>query len=409
MTLDQQRDTLERALGERMINHACFFLRQWAKELGFGPYSDRIHSISENYNQLFDYYLAADDPERDNIHNQLTTETYRLADEMYAAIRIKRGDVPDIHGYNPDNPDSVMRYFSTCALLRDEDLDWLREAADDPERSATALVAFAAVCQNLRTAFQEKAILALIDLMDAESDMIAEQATVYTILTLAQYDLRIDFFPNIQDAFLDVLDKKGDFIFIALRAGIKSVSTNLGQMIANHEIEEDDLPPEMRELIDSTSDNEDETLMDKLNRMAKYIPHTETEYMEVIVSILPDTWVFDVIIGEDEARMAQMEEIYLHLGYMDLMWDRWEEAEEWLLQRLRSNKATVKDYINYGHCCFLRGDRMMAYENYREAKRRCKSTKEFFELFRPERRMLMEKNIPLEQIYLMEDQLLRQS
>lgn len=408
MTLDEQRDTIERALGERMLNHVYFFLRQWAKELGFGPFSDRIHSLSENYNHLFDYYLATDDPERDAIHNQLTTETYRLLDEMYADIRIKRGLAPEMHSFNPDNPDSVMRYFSSCVHLQDEDLDWLREAADDPERSATALIAFAALCQNLREGFQENAVATLLDLINAESEMIAEQATVHSILILAQYDIRIDFFPELQEQFLSTLEKKEDMVYVALRATIKSVTTNLGQMIENHELEELDLPPEMRELINETSHNEGESFMDKLNRLAKYIPHTESDYMEVIVGILPDTWVFDEIIGENDERMMQIEELYLHIGYMDLMWDRWEDAEDWLLLRLRENKATPKDYLNYGHCCFLRGDRMMAYENYMEAKRRCNSTKAFFELFRPDRKMLVEKGIPLEQVYLMEDQLLRQ-
>lgn len=408
MTLDEQRDTIERALGERMLNHVYFFLRQWAKELGFGPYSDRIYSLSESYNRLFDYYLATDDPDRENIHNQLTTDTYRLVDEMYAAIRIKRGIVPEMHGYNVDNPDSVMRYFSTCVNLQDEDLDWLREAADDSERAATSLIAFAALCQNLREGFQENAVATLIDLMNAESEMIAEQATVHSILILAQYDIRIDFFPELQEMFLAQLEQKGDMVYMALRATIKSVTTNLSQMIENHELEEEDLPPEMRELINESSQNEDESFMDKLSRMAKYLPRTEADYMEVIVGILPDTWVFDEIIGDNEEWMMQIEELYLHIGYMDLMWDRWEDAEDWLLLRLRENKATPKDYLNYGHCCFLRGDRMMAYENYLESKRRCKSTKAFFEMFRPDRKVLVDKGIPLEQVYLMEDQLLRQ-
>ena len=49
----------------------------------------------------------------------------------------------------------------------------------------------------------------------------------------------------------------------------------------------------------------------------------------------------------------------------------------------------------------------MAFENYLEAKRQCKSTRTFFDLFRPDRKMLVEKGIPLEQVYLMEDHLLK--
>ena len=42
-----------------------------------------------------------------------------------------------------------------------------------------------------------------------------------------------------------------------------------------------------------------------------------------------------------------------------------------------------------------------------EAKKMCESTKTFFDIFRPDRKMLVEKGIPLEQVYLMEDQILR--
>lgn len=406
MNLEEQRDTIERALGERMLNHVFFFLRQWAKELGFGPYSDRIHSLSDNYDHLFEYYLATDDPERENIHNNLTCETYRLMDEMYAAIRIKRGIVPEMNTFDPDSPDSVMRYFSSCAHFQDEDLDWLRDAADDAEHAATALIAFAAICNNLREAFQEKAVLTIIDLMNSESEMIAEQAAVHAILILAQWDLRIDFFEDVQQAFIEQVADKGDLTYFALRAIIQSVNMSLQKMLDEHQLSEEDMPREIMDIIDETSEDENESFKDKMNRIAKWLPRTEAEFMEVMVGVLPDTWVFDAIIGEDEQKMMQIEELYLHIGYMDLMWDRWEDAEEWLIERLRQNKATAKDYLNYGHCCFLRGDRMMAYENYREAKRLCGSTKAFFDMFRPDRKALVEKEIPLEQVYLMEDQLL---
>ncbi len=115
----------------------------------------------------------------------------------------------------------------------------------------------------------------------------------------------------------------------------------------------------------------------------------------------------DAVLNEDEERIAEIQKLYLEIGSIDLMWDRMDEAEDWLIDRLRTNKATIKDYINYAHCCFIRGDRMMAYENYLEAKRLCKSNRTFFEIFRPDRKMLVEKGIPLEQVYLMEDQLLK--
>ena len=49
---------------------------------------------------------------------------------------------------------------------------------------------------------------------------------------------------------------------------------------------------------------------------------------------------------------------------------------------------------------------MMAYENYRTAREMCKGAKEFFALFRPDRRQLVDRGVPIEQVYLIEDQLL---
>ena len=48
---------------------------------------------------------------------------------------------------------------------------------------------------------------------------------------------------------------------------------------------------------------------------------------------------------------------------------------------------------------------MMAVENYRQARSLCKSVKAFHELFRPDRGFLVDKGVPLEQVYLIEDQM----
>jgi hypothetical protein len=48
---------------------------------------------------------------------------------------------------------------------------------------------------------------------------------------------------------------------------------------------------------------------------------------------------------------------------------------------------------------------MMAFENYREARNMCKTAKEFYALFRPDRRHLVDRGIPVEYVYMIEDQL----
>ena len=389
---------------ERMLNHAFVVLRQWAQELGFAPYVDRIHSLEDNYKQLFDYYLVGDDPQRDAIHDQLTTEVYRLGDEMYSDMCLKQGKAPEVHGFDRTSIASITNYFTACVHLQEEDLDWIVEAANDPEQASMGFVAVAALSANLREAFNEDSLLTLIDVVDAENQIVADQALASLILLLAQWDVRVDFFPEMQEAFVQKIGD-GERAFLLMRSLIRSSNKSISEMVKDEHITKDDIPEELNDVLGE--DASEQSVENLLSRLSKLIPKTENEYIQTIVELLPETWVFDLIIGEDEQREVVIDQLYLELGYMGFMWDNLDEAEEWLVDRLRSGLAKPRDYVNYAHCCFLKGDRMMAFENYLEAKRQCKSTRAFFDLFRPDRKMLVEKGIPLEQVYLMEDHLLK--
>ena len=404
MTLDEQRNMMEHSMTERMLNHAFVVLRQWAQELGFAPYVDRIHSLEDNYKQLFDYYLVGDDPQRDAIHDQLTTEVYRLGDEMYSDMCLKQGKAPEVHGFDRTSIASITNYFTACVHLQEEDLDWIVEAANDPEQASMGFVAVAALSANLREAFNEDSLLTLIDVVDAENQIVADQALASLILLLAQWDVRVDFFPEMQEAFVQKIGD-GERAFLLMRSLIRSSNKSISEMVKDEHITKDDIPEELNDVLGE--DASEQSVENLLSRLSKLIPKTENEYIQTIVELLPETWVFDLIIGEDEQREVVIDQLYLELGYMGFMWDNLDEAEEWLVDRLRSGLAKPRDYVNYAHCCFLKGDRMMAFENYLEAKRQCKSTRAFFDLFRPDRKMLVEKGIPLEQVYLMEDHLLK--
>ena len=65
MKLSEQVNTVERALGERMITHAMVIVRQWANELGDELYAARIDQLEQNYRYVFEYYLSTDAPDRD--------------------------------------------------------------------------------------------------------------------------------------------------------------------------------------------------------------------------------------------------------------------------------------------------------------------------------------------------------
>ena len=400
MKLSEQVNTVERALGERMITHAMVIVRQWANELGDELCAGRIDQLEQNYRYVFDYYLSTEDPDRDALLDKMTGEAYRITDEVYAALRVKRGMSPDMHGFNPRNPQSVMHYFSSCVQLKPEDLQWLQQAAQYEHSAAIAIAASAALAQNLRECFNEAAMLTLIDVANSDNGLVADQALANLILLLAHYDVRIDFFPNLQDAFMEPLGD-GTRAFETMCAIIRSTKINLRDVLASGQLSFDDLPDALKDLLGSTGETPD------IESIQSWMPASENEYMAGITSILPDTWVYAVIVGDNAEREEKVALTYLTVGKMDMLWENLELAEGWLTQRLCSEQAAPIDYINYGHCCFVRGDRMMAYENYREARSRCKTPKEFFSLFRPDRHFLVEKGIPVEQIYLMEDQLLR--
>ncbi|MGN0235920.1 MAG: hypothetical protein ACI4BD_06400 [Paludibacteraceae bacterium] len=400
MKLSEQVNTVERALGERMITHAMVIVRQWATELGDEILTNRIDQLEQNYRYVFDYYLSTEDPDREALLDKMTGEAYRITDEVYAALRIKRGMSPDMHGFNPGNPQSVMHYFSSCVQLQPEDLQWLQQAAQYEHSSAIAIAASAALAQNLRECFNEAAMLTLIDVANSDNGLVADQALANLILLLAHYDVRIDFFPNIQDAFMEPLGD-GTRAFETMGAIIRSTKMNLRDVLASGQLSFEDLPDALKDLLGSTGETPD------IESIQSWMPASENEYMAGITAILPDTWVYAVIVGDSPEREEKIALIYLSVGKMDMLWDNLDMAEGWLTQRLCSEQAAPIDYINYGHCCFVRGDRMLAYENYREARSKCKSAKEFFALFRPDRHFLLEKGIPVEQIYLMEDQLLR--
>jgi len=206
----------------------------------------------------------------------------------------------------------------------------------------------------------------------------------------------------LQDLFLDQIGD-GEHAFELLCALVNTSATRIKDLIRNEKFSLDNLPDEMKELLDVEGG---ESIDEQLDRISGRVPDADNREVVEQVAELPETWVFDAIIGDNEQRNRRIEEVYLNAGRMDLMWDRIEDAEAILLHRLRSERATAADYMNYGHCCFLRGDRMMAYENYREAKRLFGSLKEFFFRFRPDRHILVDKGVPLDQVYLMEDNML---
>jgi hypothetical protein len=396
MPLADQVNTVERALGERMLRHAFTIMRSWVHELGLSFYMDRIQTIEDNYDQVFDYFLSADDPERDNLLNRLTGEAYRLSDEIYADLRLRRGLSPQMVGFNPENPQSVMQYFNSCVHLQEEDYRWFRTLINDPERRTLALLTIQSLSINLRECFCERAFMLLIEAISSEVDLVSEQANSAVIFLLAHYDVRIDFFPEIQDAYLEAVGD-GQQAYMDMVAHIEICRPLSAQTKRLTSVEAVDRLLKMMRTPGEERDMED-------NYIA-IMPESEREYMNGIVQILPDTWVYDVLVAGNEERERTLAHVAIKAGYREIAWDYPDIAEQVYLEKLRKGKGEALDYIYYAHCLLLKGDRLMAFENYKQARQMFNSVKEFYALFRPDRSALVDHGVPLEQVYLIEDQL----
>lgn len=404
-TLDEQIITIERSLGERMIGHALVILRGWLNELGEGNNFEKAFlDIQQDYSDIFDRWVSADDEGLDKELDRLTGIAYRLADAVYAAIRLQRGLSPVMHSFNENNLQSVMHYFANHVHPLKQDLQWLARVISDPSRGATALMAVSSIAHELRQCFSEESILTLIDGINDGADVIAEQCLSNVILLLAHYDVRIDFFPELQNAFANAIaemNDDGEQAFQTLCSLVLATNDDWLKQLTVKQLKPEDVPQELKTLLDETGEDS------SISGIQSIITNSEKDYMRSIIDILPDTWVFSVIVGEEYARQNQIALSYLTAGRMDLLWENIELASRWLLEHLRKGSNSPQDYINYGHCLLLQGDRVMAFENYRQARQLCKSSKEFYNLFRPDRKALVDHGVPIEQVYLIEDQLIK--
>lgn len=386
-TLNEQLDTIERSLGERMIDHALVIVRAWLTELGENnPYEEAFVSIQNRYQEFFSDWLSAESQDEDPKLNELTGETYQLVDSVYADIRIARGLSPQMHGFNPENEQSVMNYFQYSVRFRPEDLEWFHEILQDEHRTTIALLAITALNLNLRQCFSTDSMLALIDGMNSSNKIVADQCIAHTMLLLIHYDIRLDFFPQIQEAFIQAIwemDDAGAHAFEVLCSLVEATEHQLHKLM---------------EIIGLDKD---------LDSLMQWAPQSESEYLSGLIEILPHTWLYETMVRDSEMREKVLVEVCVSAGYREMMWDYPEVADQVYLKLLRKGSNKPIDYINHANCLLLKGDRMMAYENYRQARKLSKSPKEFFNLFRPDRRQLIDHGVPVGQVYLLEDQLLK--
>ena len=404
-SLSEQLMTVERALGERMIESALVIVRSWMNELGENnQYEDAHSSIRKQYDALFTRWLTSNEEEINDQLNTLTGDTYQLVDAVYADIRLKRGLSPEMHGFNPDSPQSVMNYFLFCVRLRHEDIEWLHAVMADESKAGIALMAVSSLAHNLRECFSMDALMVLIDGMSCDNNLISAQCIASTLQLLIQYDIRIDFFPHVQEAFSEAVHSMNDGGEEVVRVLCAVIQSMLGKNQKHPDIEKksltiEELPEALQQIVQEAGMLEDATAV------VQWFPASESEYLSELVAIMPDTWVYNLLTEGNPTFEQAIILTMLENGFRTMLWDYPEIAEDVYRKKLRKGSDDPLDYIDYAHCMMLKGDRMMAFEYYRQARGMCKNVKEFYGLFRPDRGALVDKGVPVEQVYLIEDQL----
>ena len=86
--------------------------------------------------------------------------------------------------------------------------------------------------------------------------------------------------------------------------------------------------------------------------------------------------------------------------------DDFEAAIRYFKRLEETNTTNANDWINMGHIHFIQDKRMDAYQSYKRAMMQMADLKKFLAAFRPDRPLLVEKGIRLDEVYLMEDQLI---
>ena len=401
--LTDQVMTIERSLGECMLETASSVIRMWLNELGDNnPYEEALQTIRKTYHDLFITWLNVDDPEAETALNKITGDAYQLADAVYADIRLKRGLSPQMHGFSKQSPESILHYFENCIRMKPEDWDWLREAMNSEDQSAAALVAIMALTRNMRECFSIDGFHTLIDGMASENEVVADLCITNVLSLLIHYDVRIDFFPQIQEAFVNTVSSmsdQGDHVFEVLCTFVECSKKAWLEDYAQGLVALSWMPKDLQKLVQMVN------LDDSIPLLNAWVPKEEAKYMEELVTNLPNSWVYEVLVHGNIVREKNLAYIGLQCGYREMLWNHPDVGERVYRDILRNGTEKPMDYINYAHCLLLKGDRMMAYENYKQARQLCGSLRDFYDIFRPDRRALVEHGIPLDYVYALEDNL----
>ena len=123
------------------------------------------------------------------------------------------------------------------------------------------------------------------------------------------------------------------------------------------------------------------------------------EHMELYIEAL------DIYYKLDALHPGSMQ-VMRAIAWCAFLTDDNAQAEVYYHKLMESDSRQMIDFLNCGHFLFASGQRAEAFRHYSHALTLSDSLKDFLQIFRPDRRILLEKKVPKSDIYLMEDQLI---
>lgn len=397
-----------------MLRHADSVLRGWAKEVDELSFFARLDSLQEQYDRVWQAYLtetSEDGMASEQVQeamNKLTYRYFQLSDELYDKLRLLRGEAPTMIGFGKENVESATTYFAQNLQRKSEDLDWLYEIAQDDDKQALAISTIAALAVNLKQGFWEEGLHLLLDIATLDT-LAAHQAMAQAMLITALYDLRLDFYQDIGERWVELVKQKEE-------VAIASIEALAGQSEASEQLPETWIFSLVCDTDEKRCRIAHEYLRKEMNEQAfdgclmnRSDMCGTDDVLRADMLLYDDLWDEALGIYQDIVERGEdTPHVRFHLAWCALLTGNYSLAEQYMIRRLRDAKNVRKeDYINYGHLCWLKGDRVTAYENYREARRLCKDLKEWKATFCPDRKIISQLGIPLEEVYLMEDRLLK--
>ena len=244
--MDKTYSAISRLLAGHMLGHAFDLLRPWVVDLlktkGDRTLSNRLQSLEQNYRYVVDYFMSPeDDPLRQEVTESLIREAFILLDEVYLEKRLRESKSyeflqmlkfqaepvgPRVASEDDLNgPPQVFRFFWLCKHIEDFDLDVLDEYIHNPEMEEEAQLGLSGLTLNLLRCFSETGLLFLITICRGKHEMtLMERAWVSLILVMMHYDTRLRYFPNVMNAFLDLIatDEGSAFALHAFSALIRT-------------------------------------------------------------------------------------------------------------------------------------------------------------------------------------------